>query len=50
MKGAHLSTWRMIFKLFASQLYCAILWASGNYCGQLDLVITLADRAIDFKT
>ena len=27
-----------------------ILWASGNYCGRLDLVITLAHRAIGFKT
>ena len=30
--------------------YCAILWASGNYCGRLDLVITLAHRAIDWET
>ena len=24
--------------------YCAILWASGNYCEQLELVIPLAHR------
>ena len=30
--------------------YCAILWASGNYCGRLDLVIALAHRASGFKT
>ena len=23
--------------------YCAILWASGNYCGRLELVIPLGD-------
>ena len=30
--------------------YCAILWASGNYCGRLDLVIPLAHMAIGIKT
>ena len=30
--------------------YCAILWATGNYCGRLDLVIPLAHQAIGFKT
>ena len=29
--------------------YCAILWASGNYCGRLNLEIPLAHRAIGFK-
>ena len=28
----------------------AILWASGNYCWQLDLGIPLAHLAIGFKT
>ena len=28
--------------------YCAILWASGNYCGRLDLVIPLAHWVIGF--
>ena len=30
--------------------HCAILWSSGNYCGQLEVVIPLAHRAIGFKT
>ena len=30
--------------------YCAILWASGNYCGQLDLVIPLAHRVDNNNT
>ena len=30
--------------------YCAILWARGNYCGRLDLVIPLAHRVIGLKT
>ena len=30
--------------------YCAILCATENYCGRLDLVIPLAHRAIGFKT
>ena len=30
--------------------YRAILWASGNYCGRLDLVIPIAHRVIGFKT
>ena len=29
--------------------YCTILWASGNYCGQLDLVIPLAHRLLALK-
>ena len=30
--------------------YCAILGASGNFCGRLELVIPLAHWAIGFKT
>ena len=29
--------------------YWTILWASGNYCGQVDLVIPIAHQAIGFK-
>ena len=30
--------------------YWTILWASGNYCGRLDLIIPIAQWAIGFKT
>ena len=30
--------------------YGAILWASGNYCGWLDIEIPLAHQDISFKT
>ena len=35
--------------VFNCMIYCSILWASGNYCGWLDLVIPLAHPAIGFK-
>ena len=34
----------------AKNKYCAILWASGNYCGRLEVVIPLAHWTIGFKT